>query len=48
MVETLIIIAVLAIVVAGVFLVVWMADAKRAEDQQNDPERLDVDTPENP
>ena len=42
MVETLILIGVVAVVVAGLFLVVWMGDKKRADEVESDKERLDT------
>ena len=47
MAQTIIALVVLAAVVGVVFLVVWLADAKRAEDVENDTERLTDDTPQN-
>ena len=44
MLQTLLAIGVLGIVVGGLFLLVWVVDAKRAKDVENDEERLDVDT----
>jgi hypothetical protein len=48
MVETLIAIGVLGAVVAGLFLLVWIADAKRADEVENDEERLDTEQPQPP
>lgn len=44
MAQTIIALVVLAAVVGGLFLFVWLADAKRAEKVEHDPERLDTDS----
>jgi hypothetical protein len=43
MIPTLIAIGVLGAVVAALFLLVWFADAKRAQQVENDDERVQTD-----